>query len=139
MKLCSSRAIVQYYETFYFKQSLFMFVEYMKGGSLTDFIYRYEKKIPENVISYIAKQILIGLRSLHKKFQLHRDLKSDNILLGDQGEVKLADFGFAIQLTKERMNRKSVVGTPAWMAPELIKKQEYDSKVDIWSLGIVII
>ena len=82
MNLCTSRAIVKYYETYYFKQSLFMFVEYMKGGSLTDFIYRYEKKIPENVISYIIQQILIGLRSLHKKFQLHRDLKSDNVLLG---------------------------------------------------------
>lgn len=94
----------------------------MKGGSLTDFIYKYEKKIPEEVIAYIVREILVGLKSLHEKHQLHRDLKSDNILVGAEGEVKIADFGFAIQLTKERMNRKSVVGTPAWMAPELIKK-----------------
>ena len=68
------------------------------------------------------REILIGLNALHKKKQLHRDLKSDNILLTAEGEVKIADFGFAIQLTKDRLNRKSVVGTPAWMAPELVKK-----------------
>jgi len=63
------------------------------------------------------QQILIGLTSLHAKRQLHRDIKSDNILITTKGEIKIADFGFAIQLTKERMNRKSIVGTPAWMAP----------------------
>ncbi len=68
------------------------------------------------------KRIVIGLNALHSKRQLHRDLKSDNILLSLDGEIKIADFGFAIQLTKDKLNRKSVVGTPAWMAPELIKK-----------------
>ncbi len=63
------------------------------------------------------KRILIGLNSLHTKRQLHRDLKSDNVLINLKGDVKIADFGFAIQLTKDRLNRKSVVGTPAWMAP----------------------
>ena len=63
------------------------------------------------------KQCLIGLNSLHLRKQLHRDLKSDNILIDTKGNVKIADFGFAIQLTKDRMKRKSVVGTPAWMAP----------------------
>lgn len=116
-----------------------MFIEYMKGGSLTDFIYQYERKIPENVIAFIMKEVLVGLKSLHVKRQIHRDLKSDNILLGSSSEIKIADFGFAIQLTKDRMNRKSVVGTPAWMAPELIKKDDYDEKVDIWSLGMVAI
>jgi p21-activated kinase 2 len=116
-----------------------MFVEFMNGGALTDFIYHFMKKIPEEVIAYILKRILIGLNALHTKRQLHRDLKSDNILLSLDGEIKIADFGFAIQLTKERLNRKSVVGTPAWMAPELIKKEDYDEKVDIWSLGMVAI
>ena len=63
------------------------------------------------------KQILIGLKALHQRRQLHRDLKSDNILINTKGDVKLADFGFAIQLTKDKLKRKSVVGTPAWMAP----------------------
>lgn len=114
-----------------------MFVEYLNGGSLTDFLYQFAKKIPENAIAYILKQILIGLVSLHSKRQIHRDLKSDNLLYNTIGEVKIADFGFAIQLTKDKLNRKSIVGTPAWMAPELVKKDQYDQKVDIWSLGIV--
>ena len=61
--------------------------------------------------------MLKGLQALHERKQLHRDLKSDNVLLNLKGEVKIADFGFAIQLTKGHLNRKSVVGTPAWMAP----------------------
>lgn len=69
------------------------------------------------MIAYILKRMLVGLYALHSKRQLHRDLKSDNVLLGLEGDIKIADFGFAIQLTKERLNRKSVVGTPAWMAP----------------------
>lgn len=94
-----------------------MFVEFMNGGALTDFVYNYMKKIPEEVIAYVIKRLLVGLYALHSKRQLHRDLKSDNVLLNMDGDIKLADFGFAIQLTKERLNRKSVVGTPAWMAP----------------------
>lgn len=126
MCLCKSSCIVEYYFTYYYKESLFMFIEFMNGGALTDFIYHYLKKIPEDVIAYIMREILVGLRALHSRRQIHRDLKSDNILITMDGAVKLADFGFAIQLTKDRLNRKSVVGTPAWMAPELVKKDEYD-------------
>jgi serine/threonine protein kinase len=99
-----------------------MFIEYMDRGSLTDFVFEHIKNIPEVVIAYILQKVLIGLNDLHSRRQLHRDLKSDNILVNSKGEVKIADFGFAIQLTKERLNRKSVAGTPAWMAPELIRK-----------------
>jgi serine/threonine protein kinase len=94
----------------------------MDGGAMTDLVYRYSKNLSEDVIAYFMKELLEGLSELHAKKQLHRDLKSDNVLLSLKGEVKIADFGFAIQLTKEQLNRKSVVGTPAWMAPELIKK-----------------
>ena len=76
---------------------------------------------------------------LHDKKQIHRDLKSDNILISTDGDVKIADFGFAVQLTKEREMRNSTVGTPAWMAPELIRKQNYNEKVDIWSMGIILL
>lgn len=76
---------------------------------------------------------------MHRHHRLHRDIKSDNILIDLDGHVKLADLGFAVGLTSEQSRRTSVVGTPYWMAPELIRGLEYDSKVDVWSLGITAI
>lgn len=90
-------------------------------------------------MAYVMREIIRGLAVLHKNKQIHRDLKSDNILLSESGDVKIADFGFAVQLTKEREMRNSTVGTPAWMAPELIRKQNYSEKVDIWSTGIILL
>jgi len=77
------------------------------------------------------------LNYLHSQNRIHRDIKSDNVLIHSNGTIKLADFGFAAQLTQSRNNRVTVVGTPYWMAPELIRGQPYDSKVDVWSLGIM--
>jgi serine/threonine protein kinase len=80
------------------------------------------------------------LNYLHENFIIHRDIKSDNILLGSDGRIKLADFGYAAQLTQERVNRTSKVGTVCWMAPEVIKgKKAYTNKADVWSLGIMLI
>lgn len=77
-----------------------MFVEFMDGGAVVDFVYKFLKKIPEPIIAYILREMLKGLDSLHSRRQLHRDLKSDNVLMNLNGEIKIADFGFAIQLTK---------------------------------------
>ena len=74
-------------------------------------------------MAYIIREILKGLDVIHSKRQLHRDLKSDNILVNQKGDIKVADFGYALQLTKEKLTSKDLVGTPAWMAPELIKKE----------------
>ncbi|NXO76755.1 PAK3 kinase, partial [Sitta europaea] len=79
------------------------------------------------------------LNFLHANLVIHRDIKSENILLGMDGSIKLADFGLCAQLTSEQNKRNSMVGTAHWMAPEYVTKEEYGTKVDIWSLGIVVI
>lgn len=130
--------IVHYKETFAHHDSLWILLEYMEGGALTDCLGR-NVKWKENHISYVCREALKGLSFLHRHHRLHRDIKSDNILVDFNGRVKLADFGFAVGLTTEEDKRKSVVGTPYWMAPELIRGLEYDLKVDVWSMGITAI
>ncbi len=115
-------------------------------------------KLKEPQIALLCKETLKSLAFLHSQHRVHRDIKSDNVLLGLNGEIKLSDFGFAAQLTEEIDKRKSVVGechtnvfpswfshafliagTPYWMAPEIIRGQDYGVKVDLWSLGIMAI
>jgi serine/threonine protein kinase len=116
-----------------------MFIEYMHYGALNHFIARFRKAISEPVIAYVLREVLRGLDAIHRRRQLHRDLKSDNILINRHGEIKIGDFGYALQFTKERTTSKELAGTPAWMAPELIRKEEYAESVDIWSLGIILV
>ena len=134
MSSCSN--IVNYYESYEFDGFLWLVVELMMG-SLTDLILSRFRGLTENIIRYILKEVLLGLKVMHDQYRIHRDIKSDNILISIDGSVKLADFGYAAQLTCEQDARKSVVGTPSWMAPELVTGSQYGVKVDIWSLGIV--
>ncbi|CAM9574535.1 unnamed protein product [Choristocarpus tenellus] len=110
-------------------------MDYMEGGSLTD-VLGTNVDFPEPHLAYVCKMMLEALSFMHSQHRLHRDVKSDNVLVDKHGRVKLADFGFAANLTREQEKRASVVGTPYWMAPEIIKGLEYDGEVDIWSLGI---
>ncbi|NXB74497.1 PAK1 kinase, partial [Donacobius atricapilla] len=80
---------------------------------------------------------LQGLAFLHANWVIHRDLKSDNILLGQDGAVKLADFGLCAVLPSEHSKTSSMVGTSCWMASEVVRREPYSPKVDTWSLGIV--
>jgi len=131
--------IVNYIHGYYIDQEIWVILEFMGGGSLTEILEMFGfVKMTEPQIAYVTLESLKALNFLHNQFRIHRDIKSDNILLGDSGEVKLADFGFAAQLTLTQQKRNTVVGTPYWMAPELIEGHDYDAKVDIWSLGIML-
>jgi CRP-like cAMP-binding protein len=100
--------------------------------------YSQDHRQLESCIAYVQRECLKGLAYLHTFLRVHRDIKSDNILIGHGGCVKVADLGFTVQLTQEAPSRSSVLGTPYWMAPEVIREKPYASKIDIWSLGIVL-
>lgn len=133
---CRLNEIMEYYGTTVDKYNLWIITEYMNGGSLYDYL-KYRSIDNEKTILYLLKKIMNGLRYLHERGIIHRDLKSQNILFNSCGEVKLADFGVSTQVLSKLSLKKTIVGTPYWMAPEIItqKTSGYDLKVDVWSLG----
>jgi len=139
MKSSKHQNIVEYIDSYIVNDKLWVVMEFMDGGCLTEVLEQFESvQMTEEHIALVCLETLKGLAYIHSLHRIHRDIKSDNILLNMKGETKIADFGYAAQLTQQRDKRTTIVGTPYWMAPELIRGQKYDQKVDIWSLGIMI-
>uniref|UniRef100_A0A4W6ENX3 non-specific serine/threonine protein kinase n=1 Tax=Lates calcarifer TaxID=8187 RepID=A0A4W6ENX3_LATCA len=129
--------VVEMYRSALVEEELWVIMEYLQGGALTHIV--SETRLNEEQIATVCEGVLQALTYLHSQGVIHRDIKSDSILLTLDGRIKLSDFGFCAQISKDVPKRKSLVGTPYWMAPEVISKAPYGTEVDIWSLGIMVV
>lgn len=144
LKECNHANIVQHYATYMQGMDLWICMEYCGGGSVDSIYAALPKPLSDDAIAVIMYESLQGLAYFHKTNHIHRDIKAGNLLLTESGEVKLADFGVSAKLSSRQPLAHSFIGTPYWMAPEVIlsdndRNNLYDCKVDIWSIGITAI
>ena len=138
MRLIQDRDFfVKYYGSYYSRKSntIWLILEYCSCGSLIDLMYSIDRSFTEIEIATFIEMILQGLICLHDLNIIHRDIKAQNILITEDGNAKLGDFGVGIKLT-DKEYRHSKKGSPYWMSPQVILQEDYDIKTDIWSLGI---
>ena len=141
MKLLNdSNYVVKYYGSYFSRKTntLWLILEYCAAGSVIDLMLSMNRTFSEIEVATIIEMVLKGLVDIHKKNLIHRDIKGANILLSEDGIAKIADFGVGVHLTNEK-NRNSKKGSPYWMSPQVALNENYDSKTDIWSLGITCI
>lgn len=136
---CNHPNIVNYVGSYLHTENLWIVMEYCGGGSVSEACQIMDSGLNEYQIAMICREALQGLSYLHSIKKIHRDIKGGNILLTDTGQVKLADFGVCAQLSHTMSKKNTFVGTPFWMAPEVISENDYDGKADIWSMGITAI
>ncbi|XP_073541275.1 STE20-like serine/threonine-protein kinase isoform X2 [Phyllobates terribilis] len=141
---CDHPHIVKLLDAFYYENNLWILIEFCAGGAVDAVMLELERPLTEPQIRVVCKQTLEALVYLHDNKIIHRDLKAGNILLTLDGDVKLADFGVSAKNTRTIQRRDSFIGTPYWMAPEVVmcetsKDRPYDFKADVWSLGVTLI
>ncbi|KAL6109989.1 slk [Pungitius sinensis] len=141
---CDHPNIVKLLDAFYYESKLWILIEFCAGGAVDAVMLELERPLTEPQIRVVCQQTLLALVYLHDNKIIHRDLKAGNILLTLDGDVKLADFGVSAKNTKTLQRRDSFIGTPYWMAPEVVmcetsKDRPYDYKADVWSLGVTLI
>eukprot|EP00127_Corallochytrium_limacisporum_P001913 Clim_evm68s88 gene=Clim_evmTU68s88 len=139
MQDCRHDCVIKYFGSFFQGEHLWIAMEYMGGGSVTDLMNLRKRTLSEAELKLVVRDSLKGLEFLHSIGKIHRDIKAGNILLTDNGVAKLADFGVTAQITEEVTKRNTLIGTPYWMAPEVVQEVGYDTMADIWSLGITCI
>ncbi|KAM3753511.1 hypothetical protein ACB098_03G099400 [Castanea mollissima] len=140
LKNLNHKNIVKYLGSLKTKTHLHIILEYVENGSLANIIKPNKfGPFPESLVAVYIAQVLEGLVYLHEQGVIHRDIKGANILTTKEGLVKLADFGVATKLTEADVNTHSVVGTPYWMAPEVIEMSGVCAASDIWSVGCTVI
>lgn len=139
LQKCKSDCIVALKGVFQKAKTIWIAMEFCAAGSLRDMMNICHQTLTEAQIASVMKMSLLGLHYLHERRTIHRDLKAANILVTESGHCKLADFGVSAEIATTLSRRSTVIGTPNWMAPEVIRESAYDASADIWSLGITAI